>query len=74
MNFDQDELVDTVGENLESLIALIVSSLGGVVDNFGVANELVVAGVNYRYQFCFGREGEAMYHQMDDQFDEAGLN
>lgn len=74
MNLDEDELVDTVGKNIESLIALIVSTLGGLVDNFGVANEIVVGGTNYRYQFMFGREGERTYKQLDRQFKKAGLD
>lgn len=72
MNLTQDELTDVIGEHLESLIALFVGLIGRL-NNFSVANEIVIAGERYRYQFVLGRQGKEFYRQMEEEFKEAGL-
>lgn len=73
MDITKDQFTDVIGENLESLIALTIGLLPHPLDNFSVANELVIGGDNYRYQFVLGREGEDFYEQMEDNFREADL-
>lgn len=71
-NISKDELTDVIGQNLESLIALLVG-LGGELKDFSVANQISIAGVNYRYQFVVGCEGGSFYSQLEQHFRDAGL-
>lgn len=68
----KDEITDVVGKNVESLLALLIG-LTAKMNNFSVANEMMVGNDKYRYQLVLGREGSRFYDMMEEEFREAGL-
>lgn len=59
----QKEIINTVGQNIESLIAILNQI--HPLENFSVGRKIGVGEATYRYRLNVGREGSKMYEMLE---------
>lgn len=58
----QKQMVDVVGQNIESLIAILNQI--HPLENFSVGRSIGIGDVKYRYRLSVGKEGSHIFKQL----------
>lgn len=58
----QKQIVDVVGQNVESLIALLNQI--HPLENFSVGRDIGIGDAKYKYRLSIGREGSKIFKQL----------
>lgn len=55
-------MVDVVGQNIESLIAILNQI--HPLENFSIGRKIGIGGVKYRYRLSIGKENSHIYEEL----------